>query len=277
MPSAHLLDPHRRPRTPPARNGCSPSCPPGASWTRCSSSREGASGRSSSPTTTRTRTAWPRRWPWPSSSRARAGVEAHVAYGGIIGRSENLALVKVLQLPVVPVSQVVFDEYDLLGLVDTQPPVGNHSVPARYPVDVVLDHHPLRDESLAAPFADVGGDYGATSTMVVEYLRAARLEPSIEVATALFYGIKTDSRDLGRQTTPARRRRLPLALPAGGQAPARAHRAPRPAGRVLPAVPPGHRAGELYGDDGGDGGLGRGLHAGHGGRGGRAAHASSRG
>jgi nanoRNase/pAp phosphatase (c-di-AMP/oligoRNAs hydrolase) len=39
--------------------------------------------------------------------------------------------------------------------------------------------------------------------MLVEYLRAAKMEPSLEVATALFYGIKTDSRDLGRQTTPA--------------------------------------------------------------------------
>jgi nanoRNase/pAp phosphatase (c-di-AMP/oligoRNAs hydrolase) len=133
----------------------------------------------------------------------RAGVEARVVYGGIIGRAENLALVKVLRLPIVPVSQVVFDEHDLLALVDTQPPVGNHSVPARYPVEVVVDHHPLRDESLVAPFADVGGEYGATSTMLVEYLRAAKLEPSLEVATALFYGIKTDSRDLGRQTTPA--------------------------------------------------------------------------
>ncbi len=132
----------------------------------------------------------------------KGGLQANAAYGGIIGRSENLALVKVLHLPVVPVSQVVFDEYDVIGLVDTQPPTGNHSIPPRYPVDIVVDHHPLRDGSLQAPFADVGGDFGATSTMVVEYLRAARLEPSAELATALFYGIKTDSRDLGRQTTP---------------------------------------------------------------------------
>ena len=76
----------------------------------------------------------------------RAGVEARVVYGGIIGRSENLALVKVLRLPISPVSQVVFDEHDLLALVDTQPPVGNHSVPAQYPVEVVLDHHPLRED-----------------------------------------------------------------------------------------------------------------------------------
>jgi hypothetical protein len=43
----------------------------------------------------------------------RTAVEARVVYGGIIGRSENLALVKVLRLPISPVSQVVFDEHDL--------------------------------------------------------------------------------------------------------------------------------------------------------------------
>lgn len=132
----------------------------------------------------------------------RAGMDARVAYGGIIGRAENVAMAKVLRLPLSPVSQVVFDEYDFLGLVDAQPSVGNHSLPPRYQLDAVIDHHPLRDESLFTPFADVGGDYGATSTMLVEYLRAARLEPSPELATALFYGIKADTRDLGRQTTP---------------------------------------------------------------------------
>jgi nanoRNase/pAp phosphatase (c-di-AMP/oligoRNAs hydrolase) len=131
----------------------------------------------------------------------RAGLQAQVGYGGIIGRAENIAFVKVLRLPVVHVSQIDFDEYDLFGLVDTQPRVGNHSLPARLTAHVVIDHHPLRDESLLSPFADVGGDYGATSTMLVEYLRAARLEPSVEVATGLFYGIKADTRDLGRETT----------------------------------------------------------------------------
>lgn len=131
----------------------------------------------------------------------RFGMEPRVGYGGIIGRAENIAFVKVLHLPVWPVSQIVFDEHDLVALVDTQPSVRNHSLPARIAPDVVIDHHPLREETLGVPFADVGGDYGATSTMLVEYLRAARIEPSSEVATALFYGIKADTRDLGRETT----------------------------------------------------------------------------
>ncbi len=50
-----------------------------------------------------------------------AGVEAVVAYGGIVGRAENRALIKLLRLPVVPLSRVVFDDYDLIAMVDTQP------------------------------------------------------------------------------------------------------------------------------------------------------------
>ena len=132
----------------------------------------------------------------------RGGMTARAAYGGIIGRAENRAFVKVLRLQITPVSQIVFDDYELLALVDTQPCVGNHSLPPRYSADVVIDHHPLRDESLQVAHADVGGHFGATATMLVEYLRAAGVDPSVEVSTALFYGIKADTRDLGRETTP---------------------------------------------------------------------------
>jgi nanoRNase/pAp phosphatase (c-di-AMP/oligoRNAs hydrolase) len=130
-----------------------------------------------------------------------AGVEAVVAYGGIVGRSENRALVKVLKLPVVPVARVEFDDFDLICMVDTQPEQGNHSLPARHFPDVVIDHHPERPDSHLAPIADVGGPIGATSTLLAEYFRASGLKVPPQVATALFYGIKADTRDLGRQTT----------------------------------------------------------------------------
>jgi nanoRNase/pAp phosphatase (c-di-AMP/oligoRNAs hydrolase) len=97
---------------------------------------------------------------------------------------------------------VVFDDYDLICMVDTQPEQGNHSLPKRHFPDVVIDHHPVRPDSRYATIADVGGPIGATSTVVVEYLRASQLEVPPAIATALFYGIKADTRDLGRQTTP---------------------------------------------------------------------------
>src|SRR5437868_251180 len=88
----------------------------------------------------------------------------------------------------------------LSATVKAERPIGNHSLPPGIKADVVIDHHPLREEGLTAPFGDVGLNYGATSTLLVEYLRAARLEPGPELATALYYGIKADTRDLERQT-----------------------------------------------------------------------------
>jgi nanoRNase/pAp phosphatase (c-di-AMP/oligoRNAs hydrolase) len=131
-----------------------------------------------------------------------AGVETVVAYGGIVGRAENRALVRVLRLPVVPLSQVSVADYDLIAMVDTQPEQGNHSLPADHFPDVVIDHHPERPETRLAVVADVGRETGATSTVVTDYLRASGLDVPSGIATALFYGIKSDTRDLERETTP---------------------------------------------------------------------------
>jgi len=102
---------------------------------------------------------------------------------------------------VVPLSRVVFDDYDLIAMVDTQPEQGNHSLPSAHFPDVVIDHHPARPETQLAAVADVGRDAGATSTVVTDYLRASGLDMPSTIATALFYGIKSDTRDLERETT----------------------------------------------------------------------------
>src|SRR3954465_12814347 len=132
-----------------------------------------------------------------------AGIHATAAYGGVIGRAENKALIKVLHLPIQPLSRVEPSRHDLLCLVDTQPEVGNYARTNGVVPQLVIDHHPARSSSLMAGFHDVGGPAGATSTMVCRYLRAARLLPGAQLATALFYGIKSDTRDLGREYDPA--------------------------------------------------------------------------
>jgi nanoRNase/pAp phosphatase (c-di-AMP/oligoRNAs hydrolase) len=139
-------------------------------------------------------------WGLATVLKERVGLDADIAYGGTIGRAENAAFVKILKLPIKAVDEIDFSRYDLFGLVDTQQTVGNHSLPTKRVADIVIDHHPLRDETQLAPFADLGGAYGATSTMLTEYLRASTIEPSPELCTALYYGIKADTRDLGRQT-----------------------------------------------------------------------------
>lgn len=128
-----------------------------------------------------------------------SNIEAQSAYGGIIGRAENKALLKVLHLPIVPVARLESRDHDLVCLVDTQPEVGNYSRASSQVPQLVIDHHPARPSSRLAAFHDVGGPAGATSTIVTQYLRTAGLEPAPALATALFYGIKSDTRDLGRE------------------------------------------------------------------------------
>lgn len=133
----------------------------------------------------------------------KAGLPSTLAYGGLVGRAENRALLRVLKLPFVPMHRVALEDFDLVCMVDTQPEAGNHCLPVdRFP-DVIIDHHPERPASCSAAIAEVGGAFGATASIVTHYQRSLGMTPTREVATALFYGIKADTRDLGRETMPA--------------------------------------------------------------------------
>jgi nanoRNase/pAp phosphatase (c-di-AMP/oligoRNAs hydrolase) len=128
----------------------------------------------------------------------RLGLDAQVAYQGIIGRAENKALVRYLGRPLRQLAEADLRRASHLVLVDTQPGAGNNPLPAGRVPSAVVDHHTWRAESAQAPFVDVRPEQGATSTIVTEYLQAAELDLPKGLATALFYGIKTDTMGLGR-------------------------------------------------------------------------------
>lgn len=131
------------------------------------------------------------------------GTHCSIAYGGTIGRGENRAVADYLALNFRPFRDVDVDRYDLVALVDSQPGAGNNALPATTRPDIVLDHHPLRDETRGLPFVDVRSRYGALSTMLFEYLQAAGITPGPPLATALLYGIRSDTQDLDRQASQA--------------------------------------------------------------------------
>ncbi len=64
--------------------------------------------------------------------------------------------------------------------------------------DVVIDHHPVTNK-WKATHVDIRPDYGAASSIMVEYLRAADLKPSVYLATALFYAIKVDTHNFEKK------------------------------------------------------------------------------
>src|SRR2546429_2053007 len=129
--------------------------------------------------------------------------EAHIALGGIVGRAENRAMLTYLNITLVPVSEVQFGGATQVALVDTQPGRPNNSLPEGLVPTAVIDHHPAYGEYSDIPFLDLRDQYGATSTILTEYLRDLKLDIESKLATALFYGIAAETQDLGREATAA--------------------------------------------------------------------------
>jgi len=123
-----------------------------------------------------------------------------VAYPNEIRRLSNIAMVDLLKIRGERLQNCKLDDYSKKIILDSQPthlPVFEDMV-----FDAVIDHHPAT-KGWGAPYVDIRKDYGATASMMVEYLRAAELKPSVAVATALFYAIKVDTQNFEKKTIPA--------------------------------------------------------------------------
>lgn len=136
-------------------------------------------------------------------SIALAAVPACIAHGGIIGRAENRAIVRYLDLKLQRIECLDFSRFDIIAMVDTQPGSGNNSLPAALRPEITIDHHPMRNDTRRCTVTDIRRRYGATATILHEYMKAADLPISVPLATALLYGIRSDTQNLGRETTQA--------------------------------------------------------------------------
>ncbi len=113
-----------------------------------------------------------------------------------IKRADNLALVKFLKIEQQHIRNLRPTKVTKFAIVDSQP---HHNKEfERFKYDIIIDHHPLGPVS-KAQFIDIKPQYGANSTIMAEYLRAAKVRPSPRLATALFYGIKTDTDNFVRE------------------------------------------------------------------------------
>jgi nanoRNase/pAp phosphatase (c-di-AMP/oligoRNAs hydrolase) len=131
------------------------------------------------------------------------GKETVIAQGGIVGRAENRAMLTYLKIDLQPVGKLDLTGDVQVALVDTQPGRTNNSLPAGKTPAVVIDHHPAYDTYAGVPYLDLREEYGATSTILTEYVRESHLQLESKIATALFYGIMAETQDLGRESTAA--------------------------------------------------------------------------
>lgn len=126
-----------------------------------------------------------------------------IAYGGIVGRAENREMVRSLHLRLSHVRYLSWKKYQRFALVDTQPRSGNNQLPPRIVPDIVIDHHPVRATTVGGPFYDIRPPYGATATILAEYLLASGARSTHAVATAVIYAIRSETQDFSREWTGA--------------------------------------------------------------------------
>jgi len=126
---------------------------------------------------------------------------AVISFGGFVGRAENRAMIRYLNIGTIPYVLLEIKDYDCIIAVDCFPGRNNVSLPGNIKVHAVFDHHRI-DSTAGLPFfSDIRQDIGATATIVTEYLLNAGCPISPKLATGLFYGIMTDTGNMGRDVS----------------------------------------------------------------------------
>jgi nanoRNase/pAp phosphatase (c-di-AMP/oligoRNAs hydrolase) len=115
-----------------------------------------------------------------------------IAHFNEIRRFDNLTMTRLLKIPLTKLNKIASQNYSRILLVDGQP--YHHESFKKFEYDIVIDHHPIMSP-VKAPFVDIRPEYGATATIMTEYLRAAKIRPSKSLATALVYAIRADTRN----------------------------------------------------------------------------------
>jgi len=124
-------------------------------------------------------------------------IQSKIVYDGIIGRMENREMVRILKLPVRKLRKTDLKKYSHVALVDTQPDFQNNPFPKNKRARIVLDQHP----SVVKPNSDlsiIDTECGATSVVLTAALLMLGVEIPVRLATALAYGITSDTLNLYR-------------------------------------------------------------------------------
>ena len=129
-------------------------------------------------------------------------LQSHVQSSKIVAsqpvlRNQNARLVKTLKMRLEVYSKIPWHDFTNIAVVDAQPNFFKPEPPV--PFDIVIDHHP-RKSHYSFKFSDVRPDYASVSTILLEYLVRAGIPVSKKMATALWFGLRTDSDNL---STPA--------------------------------------------------------------------------
>jgi len=114
---------------------------------------------------------------------------------GRVTRPENIAMVKLLEIEIEKMTKTAVNNFERIAVVDLQPP---HLSNPPKEIDLVIDHHP-EQFNYKSHIKDIRPNYGATSTILLEYLVCTNSSIGTRLATAMLYGIKSDTFALSRE------------------------------------------------------------------------------
>jgi len=123
---------------------------------------------------------------------------ARVAYAGSITRMENRAMVDILRLKMVNICSINWKSYHSIALVDHQPRRKMYFWPENRWPDIIIDHHPRRRLEKPVQFIDIRTTFGSNSAILSTYLKESQIKPPRWLATAIAYGILTDTQEFSR-------------------------------------------------------------------------------
>ncbi|MDL2316611.1 DHH family phosphoesterase [Desulfovibrio sp. OttesenSCG-928-A18] len=122
--------------------------------------------------------------------------DVSIAKVNAVTRPDNLAMVRYTRLHMERWYPGILPHYDRFALVDSQP--HHHPAFRDVPFSIIIDHHPLPETQAQADYVEIKPEYGATSTLLTEYLYNLDIRPAKLLATALQFGIKTDTASFER-------------------------------------------------------------------------------
>jgi nanoRNase/pAp phosphatase (c-di-AMP/oligoRNAs hydrolase) len=136
----------------------------------------------------------------------RIGVSATIAHVLPVSRAENRALVKLLNVGMLRIADPAeLEQFGYLSLVDASASEAKLRLPSSLELLTVVDHH--RPSTVPkAPFVDIRHDVGSTCTIYADYSErgfaplGAEGRDDSPVATAMFFGIQTDTDDFSLAT-----------------------------------------------------------------------------
>ncbi len=129
------------------------------------------------------------------------GITSKIAYAGVIGRSENKAMVRYLKIPLRKFRPDHLKKFRNIALVDTQPKFQNNAFPEDRRATIIIDQH-ASAEKPAADLSVIDTNCGATCVIVANALLLQGEPIPAKIATALVYGILTDTLGLYRARRP---------------------------------------------------------------------------